>query len=443
MLKVLVIGNGGREHTLCWAIAKSSQVETVFCAPGNAGIADVATLVDIAASDIDGLLGFAQREKIDLTVVGPEAPLVAGIVDRFRDAKLRIYGPGQAAARLEGSKAFAKEFMRRHHIPTGPFAIFDDFDEARRFIAESEGQLVVKADGIAAGKGVIVCNDPADAETAARQMMREQVFGAAGSRIVVERKLIGEEVSLMGFCDGQRVVPMIPARDYKPIYDGDRGPNTGGMGSYAPARLPDEFDVDDICENVLQTAVEGMAAEGTPYVGILYAGLMLTDAGPRVLEFNCRFGDPETQAVLPLLGTDIVDIIGASLAGQLDLEPVKWRDLYCTCVILASAGYPGAPEKGKPISGPLKTDSGEVFRFHAGTARSDGQTVTSGGRVLGVCARASTHEGAVANAYTEIERITFDGMQYRTDIGVRKGPVSRPRQRRQTPDRRSKKMRYR
>lgn len=443
MLNVLVIGNGGREHALCWAISKSSQVGKVYCAPGNAGIADVATLVDIPATDIDQLVEFARRERIDLTVVGPEAPLVAGIVDRFDEAKLRVYGPSKAAARLEGSKAFAKEFMRRHHIPTGPFAVFDDFDEARRFIHDSEGQLVVKADGIAAGKGVMVCNDPSEAEEAARQMMRERAFGQAGERIVIERKLAGEEVSLMGFCDGHRVVPMIPARDYKPVFDGDRGPNTGGMGAYAPARLPEEFDIDEVCESVLQTAVDGMAAEGTPYVGVLYAGLMLTDAGPRVLEFNCRLGDPETQVVLPLLGTDLIDVIGASLAGQLDLEPVKWRDAYCTCVILASAGYPAAPQTGKPISGPLKTDSGDVFRFHAGTMREGGKTVTAGGRVLGVCARASSHESAVANAYTEVERISFDGMHYRTDIGVRQGQVARPRQRRQTPDRRSKKSRYR
>ena len=399
---------------------------------------DIATVVDIKGGDIESLAEFARRERIDLTVVGPEAPLVDGIVDHFQRMKLRVFGPSKAAAQLEGSKAFAKEFMRRNHIPTASFAIFEDFDEARRFIAASDGPLVVKADGLAAGKGVIVCSDAAEAEAAARLMMLDRAFGEAGRRVVIERRLNGTEISLMAFCDGKTVAAMIPVRDHKAAFDGDRGPNTGGMGAYGPAHLSDEFVLDEIVEGVLQRTVEGMASEGHPYVGVLYAGMMMTDNGPSVLEYNCRFGDPETQVVLPLLGTDIIDVIGASLAGQLELEPLKWRDMYCVCVILASEGYPGAVKTGRPINGRLNTNTGELFRFHAGTARQQGGVVTAGGRVLGICARAASHERAVANAYAELEHITFEGAHFRTDIGLRQGQVLR--QRRQPTERRPRRM---
>lgn len=436
MIKVLVIGSGGREHALCWALASSPQVRKVYSAPGNAGIAEIASIVDLKATDAKGLIDFARREGIDLTVVGPEAPLVAGIADQFAGAKLRVFGPSAAAAELEGSKAFAKQFMRRHRIPTAPFAVFDSFDRAQEFIRKSEGALVVKADGLAAGKGVMLCRNPDEAVAAVKKVMVERAFGAAGERVVIEGRLSGDELSVMAFSDGKHIAPMIPARDHKAVYDGDRGPNTGGMGAYAPALHIDEPLLDEITEGVLQRAVDGMAMEGVPYVGMLYAGLMITDTGPQVLEFNCRFGDPETQVVLPLLKTDLVDVIGATLAGQLQMEPLAWRDEFCVCVVMASRGYPGKYDVGTPISGPLQTSSKDILRFHAGTARSAEGIVSSGGRVLGVCARAASHEGAVAKAYSQVEEIHFKGAHYRSDIGLRH--AQRSRNRRSGADRRAK-----
>jgi phosphoribosylamine--glycine ligase len=436
VIKVLVIGSGGREHALCWALASSPQVERIYCAPGNAGIAEIASLVAIKHSDADKLVDFARREGIDLTVIGPEAPLVAGLADRFAREKLRVFGPTAAAAKIEGSKSFAKEFMRRHHIPTAPFAVFDNFDRAREFVGASDGALVVKADGLAAGKGVLLCRNAEEATAAVKKVMVERAFGAAGERVVIESRLEGEELSLMAFSDGKHVAPMVPARDYKAAQDGDRGPNTGGMGAYAPAMQIDDPLYEEIVEGILQRAIDGMAAEGTPYVGVLYAGLMLTEAGPRVLEFNCRFGDPETQVVLPLLRTDLVDVIGATLAGQLPMEPLSWHDQICVCVVLASRGYPGKYDVGVPITGPLQTSSKDSFRFHAGTRRDGDGIVTAGGRVLGVCARAATHESAVAKAYGHVEEVHFKGVHYRSDIGLRQG--HKPRGRRPSKDRRAK-----
>jgi phosphoribosylamine--glycine ligase len=421
---------------LCWALASSPQVEKVFCAPGNAGIAEIASPVEIKHSDADKLIEFAQRERIDLTVIGPEAPLVAGLADRFAREKLRVFGPSAAAAKIEGSKSFAKEFMRRHHIPTAPFAVFDSFEKAEEFVSASDGALVVKADGLAAGKGVLLCRNTEEATAAVKKVMVERAFGAAGERVVIESRLEGEELSLMAFSDGKNIAPMVPARDYKAAHDGDRGPNTGGMGAYAPAMQVEDPLYEEIVENILQRTVDGMAAEGTPYVGVLYAGLMLTDAGPRVLEFNCRFGDPETQVVLPLLKTDLVDVMGATLAGQLPLEPLTWHDQICVCVVMASRGYPGKYDVGVPINGALQTASKDTFRFHAGTKRDGDGVVTSGGRVLGVCARAATHESAVAKAYAQVENIHFKGAHYRSDIGLRQG--HKPSGRRSAKDRRAK-----
>lgn len=435
-LRVLVIGGGGREHALCWAAASSPQVEKVYCAPGNAGIADVATVVAIKDSDTKGLLEFARRERIDLTIVGPEGPLVAGLVDEFKGAKLRVFGPSAAAARLEGSKVFAKEFMRRHYIPTAPFSVFDDPAQASQFIRSADGPLVVKADGLAAGKGVIVCSDTESALAAVQTIMVERVFGDAGARVIVEKRLTGTELSVMAVSDGQRIAILIPARDYKAAMDGDSGPNTGGMGAYAPALQFDDPLLDEIAEAVLKPTVMGMAAEGNPYTGVLYAGMMITDAGPRVLEYNCRFGDPETQVVLPLLKTDLIDVIGAALAGQLHMEPLDWHDEVCVCVILVSDGYPGRYETGQPMSGPLKTSHNNILRFHAGTAMRDDVMVTAGGRVVGICGRAPSHEGAVAAAYQQVEKVQFKGMRYRTDIGLRQGQTSLPRRTR--PERRAK-----
>jgi phosphoribosylamine--glycine ligase len=427
MLKVLVIGGGGREHALCWALRSSPQVEKVYCAPGNAGIAEIARQLDIKPSDTKRLIEFARREQIDLTVVGPEEPLVGGIVDAFRHEKLRVFGPTAAAARLEGSKSFAKEFMRRHYIPTAPFGVFDDPGEALRFVQRSEGPLVVKADGLAAGKGVIVCDSADEAEAAIRLIMVERAFGPVGERVVIERRLDGQELSVMAFSDGRSIAMMLPARDYKPALDGDRGSNTGGMGAYAPAVRLDDPLLGDVAQSVIQKTIDGMAAEGTPYSGVLYAGLMLTDAEPRVLEFNCRFGDPETQVVLPLLQTDLMDVMGAVLAGQLDREPLEWREEVCACVIMTSRGYPGKYETGTPITGPLRTESDGVLRFHAGTSSGPAGVVTAGGRVIGICARSSTHEGAVASAYAGVERVQFKGAHYRTDIGLRPAEVHRMR----------------
>ncbi|HEX9750832.1 MAG TPA: phosphoribosylamine--glycine ligase [candidate division Zixibacteria bacterium] len=422
-IRVLIIGGGGREHALCWAVAQSRQVEQVFCAPGNAGIRDVAQIIDISATDIPSLISLAERETIDLTIVGPEAPLAAGIVDDFRRHGLRIFGPTMAAARLESSKVFAKEFMRRHFIPTAPFQVFDNPDEALKFIAAAERSLVVKADGLAAGKGVFVCRDSGEARAAVETIMVKRAFGDAGNRIVIERVLDGEEMSVMAITDGERLELLVPARDYKRLYDGDRGPNTGGMGSYAPSRPLDDELLAEVKETILEPTLAALKAEGFPYSGVLYAGLMVSEAGPRVLEFNCRFGDPEAQAVLPLLKTDIVDVIGAAMAGRLDAEPLAWRDEYCVCVVLAARGYPGAPDKGVPIEGKVSTQNGgSSFCFHAGTVRdANGMLVTDGGRLLGMVARSDTHEAAVAAAYAALEGVRVKGGHFRTDIGVRSG----------------------
>ncbi|MBI3872105.1 MAG: phosphoribosylamine--glycine ligase [candidate division Zixibacteria bacterium] len=427
-MRTLVIGGGGREHAICWALRQSPQIEALYCAPGNAGIAELATIVELPDHDLRGLVDFARKERIDLTVVGPERPLAEGIVDEFAREKLRVFGPTASAARLESSKVFAKEFMRRHYIPTTPYRAFDRSDEALKFVAESSGPLVVKADGLAAGKGVIVCRNSDEAHLAVKKIMVERAFGSAGERIIVERLLIGEEMSVMAFADGTHVVPMIPARDYKRAQDGDEGPNTGGMGAYAPARSMEDDLFQEIYDHILEPAVRGMKTEGSPFVGILYAGLMLTDVGPRVLEFNVRFGDPETQVVLPLLKTDLVNVIGAALAGQLDWEPLSWREDVCAGVILTARGYPGRYEGGVPIEGEVRTMNNGVFCFHAGTARDGaGGLASSGGRILGLFARSATHEGAVAAAYAAVERVRIKGAQYRTDIGLRVRRVVRQR----------------
>lgn len=428
LLKVLVVGGGGREHALCWAISKSPQVQEIFCTPGNAGIAEVAKIPTLQDKSNSGLVQFAKSEGIDLTVVGPEQPLAEGIVDDFRAAGLRIFGPTRAAAQLESSKAFSKEFMRRHAIPTAPFQVFDSSDEAIRFINSSDGPLVVKADGLASGKGVVVCRSREEAHAAVRTMMVERVFGPAGDRIIVERGLSGEELSVMAFADGTRAVAMIPARDYKRLEDGDKGPNTGGMGAYAPARTVEDDVLEEISERILNRTIEGMRAEGISYSGILYAGIMMTEAGPKVLEFNCRFGDPETQVVLPLLKTDIVDVIGSALAGQLHMEPLEWRDEYCSGVVITARGYPGRYEGGVPIDGNTATEQGSVFCFHGGTTReTSGKLMSSGGRILGVFSRSSTHEGAVAAAYSAVDRVRIKGAHYRRDIGLRTKRILRPR----------------
>ncbi|MGB9802309.1 phosphoribosylamine--glycine ligase [Desulfofundulus sp.] len=415
-MKVLVVGGGGREHALVWKLKQSPRVKEIFCAPGNAGIASHARCIPIGAEDISGLLAFARREKIDLTVVGPEGPLTMGIVDSFNEAGLAIFGPTARAAAIEGSKVLAKEIMARYGIPTARFAAFSDAGEASAYIRKLNAPCVVKADGLAAGKGVIVCRTVEEALKAVEEIMVKGVFGAAGSRVVVEEYLTGQEVSILAFTDGETVMPMLPAQDHKQVYDGDRGPNTGGMGAYAPAPVCTPEVYHAALEKILIPTVRAMAAEGRPYRGVLYAGLMVTDEGPKVLEFNARFGDPEAQPVLMLLKTDLVEIIEAVLSGRLAEKEIHWQPGAAVCVVLTSGGYPGRYRKGYPISGLDRVPPG-VMVFHAGTALEDGRVVTAGGRVLGVTAAAETIAAAIGKAYSAVEQIHFEGMHYRRDIG--------------------------
>ncbi len=417
--KVLIVGGGGREHALAWKMAQSERVAQIFVAPGNAGTAGVATNVAIKDSDIDGLLEFAQKNEIGLTMVGPEVPLSLGIVDRFNAQGLPIYGPSQAAAQLESSKAFSKAFMERHGIPTARFAAFREFDAALAYLDKlPESGVVVKASGLAAGKGVIVCDDLAQGREALREIMLDQQFGAAGGEVVIEERLDGVEVSLLAFCDGKTAVPMVPARDHKRIFEGDKGPNTGGMGAFAPVPDLDDDFVARMTQDVLQKTVDGMAADGIPYVGILYAGLMLTAGGVQVLEFNCRFGDPETQVILPLLESDLVAVIERCLDGELCTDDVVIRDGAAATVVMAAPGYPGGYPKGLVISGVEIADGADgTDVFHAGTALVDGELVTSGGRVLAVSATGVTLDEALERAYEGVQKIGFEGAQVRGDIG--------------------------
>jgi phosphoribosylamine--glycine ligase len=418
-MRILVVGSGGREHTLAWKIAQSIQVDQLFVAPGNGGTAQIAENVSISGTDIPALVDFAKKERIDLTVVGPEAPLVAGLVDGFTAAGLRAFGPSAAAAQLEGSKAFSKRFMIEEGIPTGVGAIFYDYDAALAYLRGQEAPIVVKASGLAAGKGVFVCATLEEAEAALNRTMVERVFGDAGDEVLIEDCLTGEEASLLAFCDGQTVTPMIPARDYKRVGDGDAGPNTGGMGCYAPSPyLPPEL-ITEAHRRVLQPTVDGMRGRGTPYVGVLYAGLMLTERGMRVLEFNCRFGDPETQVLLPLLENDLVDVFLACIEGRLQEIDVRWKPAHAVCVVKASGGYPGAYEKGKPITGAEEVDArSETVVFHAGTELADAELLTAGGRVLAVTSTGVTLEEARTRAYQGVALIDFEGAQNRSDIAA-------------------------
>lgn len=418
-MRILVVGSGGREHTLTWKLAQSSQVDALFVAPGNGGTAEIAKNVAIGGTDIPALVEFAKKEHIDLTVVGPEAPLVAGLVDAFGEAGLRAFGPTKSAAQLEGSKAFSKRFMIEEGVPSGVGAIFHEYDAALAYLRGQKAQIVVKASGLAAGKGVFVCTTMEEAENALQQMMVERVFGAAGDEALIEDCLVGEEASLLAFSDGNTVVPMIPARDYKRVGDGDAGPNTGGMGCYAPSPyLPPEM-IAEAHRRVLQPTVDGMRSRGTPYMGVLYAGLMLTERGMRVLEFNCRFGDPETQVLLPLLENDLVDIFLACIEGRLDEVNVRWKPAHAVCVVKASGGYPGAYEKGKPITGVAKANAlPDTVIFQAGTKLADGKLITAGGRVLAVTSVGVSLEEARAKAYEGIACIDFEGAQNRSDIAA-------------------------
>jgi len=417
-MNVLVVGGGGREHALCWKISQSPLVDQVFCAPGNPGIARCATCVDLSVDDLDGLVRFAGDQSIDLTVVGPEAPLAAGISDLFQAEGLRVFGPSKDAAALEASKAFAKEVMSSANIPTAEYARFEDAEAALEYVRDRGAPIVIKADGLAAGKGVVVARDLAEAEDGIRQMMTDKVFGDAGNAVIVEECLEGEEASILAFSDGQTVVPMVASQDHKPALDGDKGANTGGMGAYSPAPVIRAADMKAIERTVLQPCVDAMAKRGTPYVGILYAGLMMTAEGPKVIEFNCRFGDPETQVVLPRMRNDIVPVFEACCDGTLKDVAVEWNSGACVSVVMASGGYPGPYEKGIEINGVEDAEALEgVTVFHAGTKASDGKVVTNGGRVLNVTASGDDVAGAIARAYEAVKRIRFEGAHYRTDIG--------------------------
>ncbi len=417
-MKVLVVGGGGREHALVWKLGQSPKVRQIFAAPGNAGTAVSAQNVPIKDSDIDELLNVAQEKQIDLTVVGPEVPLALGIVDAFQAARLAIFGPSQAAAQLEASKAFAKEFMHERGIPTAVSQTFNDFEAAVGALREAplRDGIVVKASGLAAGKGVVVCDNAAQAEAALRQMLLESAFGAAGSEVVIEERLYGPELSLLVLTDGKTAVPLSPARDHKRIYDNDQGPNTGGMGAFAPPPDVDDALIEQIMQTIVQPTIDGMAARGTPYVGVLYAGLMLTADGPKVIEFNCRFGDPETQVVLPLLDSDLVELMLACVNGRLTSDMVKINPGACATVVMAAPGYPASYPKGLSITG-LDALPDDVMVFHAGTAQKDGQLVTSGGRVLAVTARGDDLDTAVSRAYAGVANIHYENAHYRNDIG--------------------------
>jgi phosphoribosylamine---glycine ligase len=418
-MNILVLGSGGREHALVWKIQQSPKVKKIYCAPGNAGIADLAECVDISVEDTAKLLKFAKDKAIDLTVVGPEAPLVNGIVDIFEKNGLKIFGPNKAAAQLEASKAFSKEFLHRRNIPTAVYKIFTEPDKAVEFLSDSSYPIVVKADGLAAGKGVIICKDFKEAREAIDAIMVKKVFGAAGDKVVVEECLDGPEASILAISDGKNFFVLETAQDHKRIFDDDLGPNTGGMGAYSPAPVVTPEMMNKIITRIIEPSIRGMAKEGTPFKGVLYAGLMLTYQGPQVLEFNVRFGDPETQAVLPRLKTDLVELMLASVDEKLDKMALKWETRPCVSVIMASGGYPGNYETGIPIEGLSKIKDPDTVVFHSGTKLKGKQIVTSGGRVLAVTALGKTLEDAIERAYRAVEQIKFEHAFFRRDIGAK------------------------
>jgi len=418
-MKVLVVGSGGREHALVWKIKKSSAVKCIFCAPGNAGTAELADNVDIAAEDIAGLCRFAKQEKIDLAVIGPEDALCAGIVDAMEAEGIRAFGPSKAAAELEGNKAFAKQLMRQYAVPTAEARIFTSYHDARHYIATRDTGLVVKAAGLAKGKGAIVCDEPADALLAVERIMQRREFGDAGNTVVVEERLVGPEASILAFVDGCNIYVMESAQDHKPVGDGDTGPNTGGMGAYSPTPVVTDEVLSQVERQVFVPVIDGLRREGITYRGVLYAGLMLTHNGPKILEFNCRFGDPETQPILFRLESDLIEAVDAVLAGRLDEITLRWNPWPAVCVVMASAGYPGPYRSGVEITGLDRANSEDVTVFHAGTRRVGDRVFTAGGRVLGVTAAAPTLAEARRRAYEVVDRIHFDGAFCRRDIGAK------------------------
>jgi phosphoribosylamine--glycine ligase len=417
-MKVLVVGGGGREHALAWKIRQSPLVERVFCAPGNAGIEREAECLPVAADDLAGLARLVKERGIELAVIGPEAPAILGLADRLQEQGVTVFGVSQAAAELEGSKIFAKELMRDAGIPTADFRVFTDAGQARAYVRGAGRPQVVKADGLAAGKGVIVCRGREDAEAAVAEVMEKKAFGAAGNRLVVEDRLEGEEASFLAFTDGETVIPLASSQDHKAIYDGDQGPNTGGMGAYSPAPVVTAALHDQIMNQVMIPTVRAMKKMGRLYRGVLYAGIMVTADGPMTLEFNARFGDPETQPLLFRMQSDIVPLLLACARGTLAGMKIEWTPEPAVCVVMASSGYPGSYRKGLPIHGLEKADAPpRAYVFHAGTAKKDGGIVTAGGRVLGVTARGQDIPRAIYNAYEAVKLISWNGAYYRTDIG--------------------------
>ncbi|MBM4156626.1 MAG: phosphoribosylamine--glycine ligase [Lentisphaerae bacterium] len=419
-MKILVVGGGGREHALAWRLARDPERPEIVCAPGNAGTSSVGRNVAVDAADVPGLVALARAERPDLVVVGPEAPLCAGLTDALAADGFAVFGPTRDGARLEGSKIFCKDVLRAAGVPTAAAERFTDAAAAKAYVRAQGGAVVVKADGLAAGKGVTVCATAAEAEAAIDESLVKGVFGDAGREVLVEECLVGEEVSILGLVDGERVVLLASAQDHKRIFDGDRGPNTGGMGAYSPAPVIADSDLPAIREQVFERTLAELRRRGVTYRGVLYAGLMMTAAGPKVLEFNCRFGDPETQAILPRWAGSVSRALLACAQGRLDASMVSWHPGACVCVVLAAGGYPGAYAKGKVIDGLDAAGAlPEVAVFHAGTAAKDGRVVTAGGRVLGVTALGADIRGAVARVYEAVDRIRFEGMQCRRDIAAR------------------------
>ncbi|MDD4564047.1 MAG: phosphoribosylamine--glycine ligase [Eubacteriales bacterium] len=428
-MKILIVGGGGREHAIAWKLAQSSKISKLYCAPGNAGIAEIAQCIDIKAEDTDGICRFAKNNKIDLAVIGPEIPLSMGIVDTLTKNGIKAFGPNWKCAQLESSKSFTKAFLARHSIPTAGYKEFTDIEQLKSSTGIFGYPMVIKADGLAAGKGVVIAEDEASAISAIDQIMGDRIFGEAGDKIVVEEYLTGIEASVLCFVDGKTIVPMESAQDYKRIFDKDKGPNTGGMGTYSPSLIFNETLETQIREKILEPTIKGFQKDELDFKGILFIGLMITDEGPKVIEFNNRFGDPETQSLLPRMKTDLIDIINAVLEEKLEDQIIEWSDQKAVCVIMASGGYPGDYNKGKIISGLDNLDE-DVIVFHSGTkyVSEDGADLpekqansliaTNGGRVLGITALGKTHEEARDRAYKNITRISFEGSQYRKDIGL-------------------------
>ena len=421
-MKILVVGGGGREHTIVWKIAQSPKVEKIYCAPGNGGISGLAECVYIGATDIDGMVAFAKDNAIDLVMVAPDDPLVLGMVDAMEAAGIRAFGPRANAAIIEGSKVFSKELMKKYGIPTAGYEVFTDSEKAIAYVkAKNSYPAVIKAEGLALGKGVIIAENEQDAIDGIREIMEDKKFGASGDRIVIEEFLTGPEVSVLAFTDGKTVKPMVSAQDHKRAYDNDKGLNTGGMGTFSPSRLYDAAKAEECMNNIFLPTVKAMSAEGRPFKGVLYFGLMMTDDGVKVIEYNCRFGDPETQVVLPRLKTDLVEIMEAVIDERLDEVDIKWADNAAVCVVMASGGYPVSYEKGYEITGIDDANAMDnVIVFHAGTKLVDGKFTNAGGRVLGVTAVDENLDKAIARAYSAVEKISWKDEFHRSDIGIKK-----------------------